>query len=58
MRASASNLSMDKWVPVALIAMLLIGNGSGYFLSSNTYTPQIKSLEEAASHVPATGQVP
>jgi len=36
---------MDKWVPVVLIVVLLAGSGGGYFLASNTYTSQIKSLE-------------
>jgi hypothetical protein len=37
---------MDKWVPVALIAMLLVGGGGGYFLTSSIYSPQIKSIED------------
>ncbi len=36
---------MEKWVPVALIALLLVGSGGGYFLASNTLQSQITSLE-------------
>jgi len=35
---------MEKWVPVALIALLLVGSGGGYFLASNTLQPRITSL--------------
>ena len=36
---------MESWVPVALVAMLLVGGGGGYFVSSGMYTPQITSLQ-------------
>lgn len=36
---------MESWVPVALVAMLLVGGGVGYFVSSGMYTPQITSLQ-------------
>jgi len=36
---------MEKWVPVALIALLIVGSGGGYFLASNTLQTRITALE-------------
>ena len=40
---------MEKWVPAALILVLLAGSGGGYLFTSNLYKPQIASLENQLS---------
>lgn len=40
---------MEKWVPVALIVILLAGSGGGYFFASNEYSSRVSSLETQLS---------
>lgn len=40
---------MEKWVPVALVAMLLVGGGGGYFTASGMLSQKITTLEDQLS---------
>jgi uncharacterized protein YlxW (UPF0749 family) len=36
---------MEKWVPVVIIVVLLVGSGGGYLFASSTYGSQVTTLE-------------